>query len=155
MPVEIERKFLVADDSWRDGSPGVRMAQGYLSLDPGRTVRVRLAGGDAWLTVKGRSHGIRRVEYEYAIPSVDAVELLEMCLPSIIDKTRHAVDFDGHRWEVDVFHGANEGLVLAEVELESEATDPPFPSWLGAEVSDDPRYFNANLASLPFSHFSL
>lgn len=153
MACEIERKFLVADDSWRGGSPGVRLAQGYLTLDPDRTVRVRLAGENAWLTVKGRTQGITRAEFEYAIPPDDARILLGMCLPSVIDKTRHRIDFGGHVWEVDVFHGANEGLVLAEVELDYESANPELPPWIGVEVSDDARYYNANLASHPFCDF--
>lgn len=153
MAAEIERKFLVADDSWRDGSPGVRIAQGYLSQDPDRSVRVRLAGEHAWITVKGRTHGISRVEFEYPIPPGDARDLLEMCLPSVIDKTRHRILCHGHVWEVDVFHGANEGLVMAEVELAHEDEQPRLPEWLGAEVSDDARYFNASLAARPFGSF--
>ena len=153
MATEIERKFLVAGDSWRDGSPGVRMAQGYLTMDPDRTVRVRLAGENAWLTVKGRTHGITRAEFEYPIPTADARDLLEQCLPSVIDKTRHWIACGGHIWEVDVFHGDNAGLVLAEVELADESVSPELPPWVGAEVSDDPRYFNASLAARPFSSF--
>lgn len=149
MAAEIERKFLVRDDSWNDGSPGVRIAQGYLTMDPDRAVRVRLAGDKAWLTVKGRTFGITRAEFEYPIPPDDAVNLLEMCLPSVIDKTRHCIEFGGHVWEVDVFHGANEGLVIAEVELADENVSPELPPWVGLEVSDDPRYYNANLASRP------
>jgi adenylate cyclase len=150
---EIERKFLVTDSSWHDGSPGVRIAQGYLSLDPGRSVRVRLAGNRAWLTIKGLTEGITRSEFEYPIPPQDARELLEICLPSVIDKTRHRVSFAGHLWEVDVFHGANEGLVLAEVELDDAATAPQLPPWAGAEVSSDFRYYNASLAATPFREF--
>jgi CYTH domain-containing protein len=150
MAVEIERKFLVTDDSWRDGSPGVRMAQGYLSLAPERAVRVRLAGENAWLTVKGRTEGISRAEFEYAIPPGDARDLLAMCLPSVIEKTRYRVPVCGRVWEIDVFHGANEGLVLAEVELEDESARLELPSWTGEEVSADPRYFNACLAARPF-----
>jgi CYTH domain-containing protein len=153
MAAEIERKFLVANDSWRDGSPGVRMAQGYLSLDPDRTVRVRLAGGNAWLTVKGRTAGITRSEFEYEIPATDARELLEMCLPSVIDKTRYRLEFGGHVWEVDEFHGENEGLVMAEVELADERVEPELPSWAGLEVSADARYYNASLARRPFGSF--
>jgi len=147
---EIERKFLVSSDDWHDGSPGVRMAQGYLTLDPDRCVRVRLAGENAWLTVKGRTLGITRGEFEYPIPPEDARTLLDMCLPSEIDKTRHRIASGGHIWEVDVFHGANDGLVIAEVELadEEEAIEPP--PWLGEEVSADARYYNANLARHPF-----
>lgn len=153
MSAEIERKFLVVGDSWRDGSPGVRMAQGYLSLDVERTVRVRRAGNDAWITVKGRTVGITRAEFEYPIPPDDARDLLNLCLPSTIDKTRHRVSFHGHLWEIDVFHGANEGLVLAEVELADTADRPELPPWVGEEVSSDVRYFNANLATRPFSAF--
>jgi adenylate cyclase len=151
MPSEIERKFLVADDSWRDGTPGVRIAQGYLTQDPERTVRVRIAGERAWLTIKGRTEGISRAEFEYAIPAADALALLGLCLPSVIDKTRHEVSFGGHLWEIDVFHGENDGLVTAEVELADEAISPELPPWVGAEVSADPRYFNARLAAVPYA----
>jgi adenylate cyclase len=147
---EIERKFLVRDDSWNDGSPGVRIAQGYLSLDPERSVRVRLAGENAWLTVKGRTEGITRAEFEYPIPVDDARALLAICLPSVIDKTRHRIGFAGHLWEIDVFHGTNEGLVMAEVELDDESAAPALPLWAGEEVSDDVRYYNTSLASRPF-----
>jgi CYTH domain-containing protein len=150
---EIERKFLVADGSWNDGSRGVRIAQGYLSLDPERTVRVRLAGEKAWITVKGLSRGITRAEFEYPIPADDARDLLELCLPSVIDKTRHRIDFGGHAWEVDVFHGANDGLVLAEVELDDASMCPELPPWVGEEVSSDARFYNASLAIRPFSGF--
>ncbi|MCU0777335.1 MAG: CYTH domain-containing protein [Akkermansiaceae bacterium] len=153
MAVEIERKFLVRDDSWNDGSPGVRIAQGYLSLDPARSVRVRLAGENAWLTIKGAVSGISRAEFEYPIPAADARELLERCLPSVIDKTRHRIRYGGHLWEIDVFHGANEGLVLAEVELAGESASPQLPPWVGAEVSSDDRYYNSSLAATPFRMF--
>lgn len=153
MATEIERKFLVTGDSWNDGSPGVRIAQGYLTLDPDRNVRVRLAGGQAWITIKGRTGGITRTEFEYPIPAADARELLEICLPSVIDKTRHRIHSGGHLWEIDVFHGANDGLVLAEVELTDESISPPLPPWVGTDVSADFRYYNASLASHPFSAF--
>ena len=151
MAAEIERKFLVAGDSWRDGTPGVRIAQGYLSQDPDRTVRVRVAGENAWLTIKGRTEGITRAEFEYAIPVADARILLGLCLPSVIDKTRHEISYGGHLWEIDVFHGDNEGLVIAEVELADEAIFPDLPPWAGAEVSSDARYFNSCLAARPYS----
>jgi CYTH domain-containing protein len=150
MAAEIERKFLLANDSWRNGTPGVRIAQGYLSQDPDRTVRVRIAGGRAWLTIKGRSREITRAEFEYEIPLADATELLAMCLPSVIDKTRYEVSYAGHVWEIDVFHGENEGLVIAEVELADESIAPDIPAWAGAEVSSDARYFNSCLANAPF-----
>lgn len=153
MAAEIERKFLVAEDSWRDGSAGVRIAQGYLSQDPDRTVRVRLAGDNAWLTIKGRTEGITRAEFEYAIPADDARTLLEMCLPSVIDKTRHEISYAGHLWEIDVFHGDNEGLVVAEVELADESISPELPPWVGAEVSSDARYFNSCLAVRPYGRW--
>ncbi len=151
MPSEIERKFLIMNDSWHDGSSGVRISQGYLSQDPDRTVRVRLAGENAWLTIKGRTEGITRAEFEYGIPENDARKLLEMCLPSVIDKTRHRICHGGHVWEIDVFHGENAGLVIAEVELADESISPDLPPWVGEEVSLDARYFNACLATQPFS----
>lgn len=150
MAIEIERKFLVRDDTWQDGTPGVRIAQGYLSMDPARSVRVRLAGDQAWITVKGIAGNITRAEFEYPIPAEDARELLEMCLPSLIDKTRYRILFSGNRWEVDVFHGANEGLVIAELELADEAANPLLPPWVGLEVSADKRYYNSSLAVKPF-----
>ncbi len=150
MASEIERKFLVTQETWRDGSPGVRIAQGYLSLDPERTVRVRLAGGDAWLTIKGVTRGLTRAEFEYPIPQGDARALLALCLPSVIDKTRHRVAYGNHVWEIDVFHGENQGLVMAEVELSAESDLPEIPAWVGLEVSADARYYNSNLASHPF-----
>ena len=155
MAVEIERKFLVRGDSWNEGTPGVRIAQGYLSLDPARSVRVRLAGDNAWLTVKGASTGITRAEFEYPIPVDDARALLEICLPSVIDKTRHRIPFGGHLWEIDVFHGANEGLVMAEVELVDDSADPALPPWVGEEVSEDVRYYNTSLAARPFGDWPM
>lgn len=154
MAIEIERKFLVTGDGWVSASAGIRIAQGYLSIDADRTVRVRLAGNEAWLTIKGRSEGISRAEFEYPIPPDEARDLLKLCLPSVIDKTRHRIPFGGHVWEVDVFHGDNEGLVVAEVELADESMLPEIPPWAGAEVSDDPRYYNSSLTSLPFRDFS-
>lgn len=153
MAAEIERKFLVTDDSWSDGTPGVKIAQGYLSKDPERTVRVRIAVGKAWLTLKGRTEGITRPEFEYAIPLDDAEALLEMCLPSVIDKTRYRIPFNGYLWEIDVFHGDNSGLIIAEVELAAESIFPPLPPWVGAEVSSDSRYFNSCLATVPFKNW--
>ena len=153
MPSEIERKFLVADESWRNGTPGVRISQGYLSQDPDRTVRVRIAGEKAWLTIKGRTEGITRAEFEYAIPLEDARVLLGLCLPSVIDKTRHEISHAGHLWEIDVFHGDNDGLVIAEVELADESVSPELPPWAGAEVSADARYFNSCLAVLPYANW--
>ena len=151
MAAEIERKFLVAEDSWRDGTAGVRIAQGYLSQDPDRAVRVRIAGENAWLTIKGRTEGITRAEFEYPIPLDEARVLLGMCLPSVIDKTRYEVLYAEHVWEIDVFHGDNEGLIVAEVELADESASPELPPWIGTEVSADARYFNSCLAVQPYA----
>ena len=156
MSTEIERKFLVLRDQWHeDPAQGTRYRQGYLSVDPDRVVRVRTEGDRAFLTIKGRTSGVARDEYEFAIPLADAEELLgRLCLRPLIEKVRHRIPYDGHRWEVDVFSGANEGLVVAELELRS--ANEPFtrPPWLGREVSADPRYFNANLVSHPFTEWS-
>jgi adenylate cyclase len=152
MGTEIERKFLVDRTQWAPGPSARRLRQGYLSIDSERTVRVRLAGDAAWLTIKGRTHGISRLEFEFPVPAEDARQMLEhLCIRPIIDKTRHVAHYAGHDWEIDEFHGANAGLVLAEIEL--AAPDEIFarPPWLGAEVSDDPRYFNACLVNRPFS----
>lgn len=133
------------------GAPGRRIRQGYLSVDEERAVRVRVLDDLAWLTIKGGARGLARSEFEYPIPVPEANELLDaLCHQPLIDKTRYERSHAGHRWEIDVFHGANAGLVVAEIELERE--DEPFerPSWLGDEVSDDPRYYNANLIRHPF-----
>lgn len=151
MNTEIERKFLVGNAEWRDGAAGVRMAQGYLSLDPGRTVRVRVAGKSAWLTIKGRTEGISRAEFEYEIPAADGESMLKMCLSTLIEKTRFCIYYHGYVWEVDVFHGENEGLIMAEVELSNTTDSPELPPWGLQEVSADPRYFNSYLAGHPFN----
>ena len=153
MATEIERKFLVTDDSWRDGTPGVRISQGYLARDNDRTVRIRTGGEKAWITIKGRSEGISRLEFEYEIPLAEAGELLELCLPSLIDKTRYEVPHAGQVWEVDVFHGENDGLVVAELEMEHEDVSFEPPPWLGEEVSADPRYSNSRLAMTPYANW--
>jgi len=154
MAVEIERKFLVANQAWREQiSQSTRIAQGYLCTDPERTVRVRTKGEAAFLTVKGKNAGISRAEFEYAIPVEDALEMLQLC-PNVLDKTRHLVDIDGHTFEVDEFHGANAGLIVAELELASEEATYPQPAWLGAEVSGDARYYNSALSENPFSEWT-
>lgn len=150
MGIEIERKFLVRNDGWRT-EHGTRLIQGYLSRDKGRTVRVRIAGEAAWLTIKGLTTGISRAEFEYAIPVADAEQLLSLCEGPIIEKTRHLVEYEGTTWEVDEFHGANAGLVVAEVELDSESEFFARPAWLGDEVSGDVRYSNSSLSVMPFS----
>ncbi len=150
MAAEIERKYRIGNADWRGGAAGVRMAQGYLSLDPDRTVRVRVADGAAWITIKGRTVGITRAEFEFEIPPEQAQALLELCLPTIIDKTRYRIYHHGYIWEVDVFHGENDGLIMAEVELSNESDTPEIPPWELTEVSADPRYFNSYLARHPF-----
>ncbi|MDX1763718.1 MAG: CYTH domain-containing protein, partial [bacterium] len=133
MGTEIERKFLVQGEGWRQGAVGTDLQQGYLSVDPDRTVRVRLAGDQGTLTIKGRPQGIERREFEYPIPAGDAVVLLqELCLRPLIEKTRYRVQAAGRVWEVDQFAGANEGLVLAEIELQSPDVDVELPEWVGA-----------------------
>lgn len=150
--IEIERKFLVAGKSWRNGvrGAGTPIRQGYLSAGgPTQpTVRIRLAGPAAFLTVKGPG-GKVRAEFEYAIPPADAEAMLALSVLAVLSKTRWEVLHDGHLWTVDEFHGpaALQGLVLAEVELDSEEVEPPLPAWLGAEVTGDPRYSNAALAA--------
>ncbi len=149
MPTEIERKFLVKSDGWRT-EKGIHLSQGYLSRDKGRTVRVRIAGETAWLTIKGLTTGISRAEFEYEIPVADAVQLLKLCDGPIVEKTRHIVDYEGTTWEVDDFHGANAGLVVAEVELDAEDEAFETPPWIGEEVSGDVRYANSSLSVRPF-----
>lgn len=151
MGVEIERKFLVADRAVLDGLIGTAYRQGYLSTTPERTVRVRRAGETAFLTVKGISIGASRAEFEYPIPVADVDALLALCERPIIEKVRYRIGHAGLVWEVDVFGGDNAGLVVAEVEIPSLETAVEVPAWVGAEVTDDPRYFNANLVSHPFS----
>jgi len=152
MGVEIERKFLVTSDGWRQ-PPGrqTRFSQGYLSRDPARTVRVRLAGERAFLTIKGSTRGATRAEFEYEIPAADAQALLAMCDGPVVEKIRHLCEHAGMTWEVDEFLGANAGLVVAEIELESEGQAFAHPAWLGQEVTGDARYVNANLAAHPFT----
>jgi adenylate cyclase len=149
MPLEIERKYLVIGDQWKQEMP-VRICQGYLNRDKERTVRVRISGEKAFLTIKGMNSGATRSEYEYEIPVSHAEELLKICDGPVLAKNRYVVVCDGLKWEVDEFLGENIGLVVAEVELTS--ADQPFncPQWLGSEVTDDPRYYNSNLCTHPF-----
>lgn len=154
MGKEIERKFLVdVDEAWQNVS-GTVYRQGYLSTVKERTVRVRTIGDEGYLTIKGITVGATRLEYEYEIPADDANELLdELCERPIIEKKRRVIEFDGLKWEVDEFYGENTGLILAEVELDDEAQQVEKPPWIAAEVTDDPRYFNANLVDHPYSEW--
>jgi CYTH domain-containing protein len=148
MGTEIERKFLVCGDDWQRYG-GVAIRQGYLVREREHTVRVRLAGDRATLTIKAGANALRRSEFEYEIPAADAAELLKLCKHAI-EKTRRVVDVDGTRWEVDEFGGDNEGLVVAEVELDHEDSAFHKPAWVGREVTDDSRYLNSELAAHPF-----
>ena len=152
MGIEIERKFLVGGDGWRQQATSrTRFSQGYLSRDPARTVRVRIAGDAAFLTIKGATTGATRAEFEYAVPLADAQQLLAMCDGPVVEKLRHLCPFEGMTWEVDEFLGANAGLVVAEIELDAEGQAFARPAWLGTEVTGDARYVNANLAVSPFT----
>ena len=152
MATEIERKFLVENDLWRESviSEAV-IKQGYLCRQDNTTIRVRVAGDAAWVNIKSATRGIRRLEYEYPIPLPDAEGLLaEVAEQPFIDKIRYQVRQGGHVWDLDVFRGLNQGLVLAEVELGAEDEAFEMPAWAGREVSGDPRYYNANLVKLPY-----
>ena len=150
VPHEIERKFLVDTTRWQPAGTGTVLRQGYLSSHPERTVRVRVEGEAAKLTIKGKTTGVTRVELEYEIPLADATELLALCERPWIDKIRYRVEHAGKTWEVDVFHGDNEGLVLAELELADEHEPFTKPPWATDEVSHDARYYNSNLVARPF-----
>ncbi|WP_433964872.1 CYTH domain-containing protein [Tunturiibacter gelidiferens] len=152
MAKEIERKFLVRDNTWRGQGGGKRYRQGYLCMVKERTVRVRTTGDKGFITIKGMSVGATRSEYEYEIPLADAIEMLDrLCERPLIEKTRYRVSNEGLVWEIDEFEGDNRGLIIAEVELKEESQSITLPGWVGQEVTGDSRYFNANLAANPFS----
>ncbi|MFU8806569.1 MAG: CYTH domain-containing protein [Bradymonadaceae bacterium] len=152
MGVEIERKFLVADESWREAViEAGPMRQGYVSAGRESTVRVRIAGARAWLTIKGQARGLVRPEFEYDIPVEDAEQIFELlCEGRRLEKVRHLVNYKGHVWEIDVFEGENEGLTVAEIELDAAHESFERPPWLGREVTGDVRYYNARLVQHPF-----
>ena len=154
MGKEIERKYLIKEDTWRKNASGTTYRQGYLSTVKERTVRVRTIDDKGFLTIKGITIGATRREYEYEIPMADANEMLdELCEKPIIEKTRFKISHAGLTWEIDEFAGVNQGLIVAEVELESEDQNIDFPPWVGEEVSGDPRYFNSNLIANPFANW--
>lgn len=154
MPKEIERKFLIANEGWKAGvQRSSYFAQGYLSYDPERTVRVRETDTQGFLTVKGLTVGLSRDEFEYEIPKAEATALLKMCEHPPIQKRRHFVEHEGHLWEIDIFEGANEGLQVAEIELRSEEEMFVRPEWLGEEVSGDRRYSNSSLSLMPYKNW--
>jgi len=154
MGVEIERKFLVEGDAWRTLGEPVLVRQGYLTSDPLRTVRVRIYGDEGFLTIKSKSEGASRGEWEYPIPLQDASELLDrLCERPLVEKYRRRIAHAGFTWEVDEFLGANAGLVVAEIELGSEDEAFRKPDWIGREVTGDARYFNSRLISHPYSQW--
>jgi CYTH domain-containing protein len=151
---EIERKYLVVGDAWRAGMIGTVFRQGYLSKVKERVVRVRVAGDQGYLTIKGITVGAVRSEFEYEIPRSDADLMLdELCEGPLIEKTRYEIQSEGLTWQIDEFDGANRGLTVAEVELEDEGQEISLPEWAGDEVTHDPRYFNSNLVAHPFSEW--
>ena len=153
MGVEIERKFLVNRRQWEalEKPEGKRYRQGYLYNDAQKTIRVRIAEDAAFLTIKGETMGLSRPEFEYPLPLADAEELLDAFTSTQVIKTRYRIPFEGKIWEVDAFAGENEGLILAELELESEEEVFLLPDWIDREVTGDPRYYNSFLANQPFT----
>jgi adenylate cyclase len=152
MGQEIERKFLIKKEIWENSPKGkaTYLKQGYISTDPGKTIRVRVAKDKSFLTIKGKTEGISRAEFEYEIPTEDANELLNLFASNCIEKIRHEIVYDGKLWEVDVFNGDNEGLIIAEIELNSVDEQFTLPAWIDKEVSGEERYFNSNLSKKPF-----
>ena len=154
MGKEIERKYVVDTTAWKPQDGGTHFKQGYLNSQKERVVRVRIEGDRAKLTIKGPSVGVTRSEFEYTIPVDDAAILLDnLCEQPLIDKHRHKEVHGGKTWEIDVFHGENEGLVVAEIELASEDEKFAAPAWAVREVSSDSRYFNSNLLKNPFKNW--
>ena len=149
MAKEIERKFLVKKSTWRK-EKGTKYRQGYLNSVKERVVRVRTIGHKGYLTIKGLTVGASRLEFEYEIPRQDADQLLDICEKPLIEKIRYKVVEGDFVWEIDEFLGENQGLIVAEVELESEDQEFPRPAWVGEEVTGDPRYFNSNLIKNPY-----
>jgi adenylate cyclase len=156
VPTEIERKFRLANDSWRrQVRSSTLLRQGYLANTQRASVRVRLAGDEGWLSVKAMTPGRARAEYEVAIPKEDAKEMLDrLCEGALVEKWRHIVVHDGNEWEIDEFLGENAGLVVAELELDTEDEKFAIPAWLGDEVTHDERYYNFKLALHPWRHWS-
>ena len=154
--VEIERKFLVRSDEFKtQTSKKSRIIQGFLNTHPERTVRIRIRGDQAFLTIKGKSskNGLTRFEWEKEIPVVEAEELMKLCEPGIIEKSRYLLEIKNHTFEIDEFHGENQGLIVAEIELQSENDTFDKPEWLGEEVTGDVRYYNSQLSKKPFSNW--
>lgn len=155
MAIEIERKFLVNKSKWQDlPKPASKFyCQGYISTDPVKTVRVRTGGEKGFIAVKGGNTGIARLEFEYEIPFEDARQLLDRFCATVVSKSRYEIWFRGKMWEVDQFHGENDGLIVAEIELADENEAFERPDWINEEVSEDPRYYNSNLAVCPYKNW--
>ncbi len=151
MGKEIERKYLVKGEAWKELGEGVLYRQGYLNSLKERVVRARTMGPKAALTIKGITVGATRLEFEYDIPMDDCNQLLDLCEQPIIEKKRYVIEYEGLTWEVDEFNGENHGLIVAEVELSDENQTISLPDWIGEEVTGDPKYFNSNLVKLPYS----
>jgi adenylate cyclase len=153
--LEIEHKYLVRKDLWYavQKPGGIYIRQGYLLTDPGKTIRVRIAGSQAFLTIKGASSNASRAEYEYSIPLSEANELMQICVQPVIEKVRYKIEHAGKTWEVDEFFGENDGLIIAEIELLSENEKYEIPAWVGDEVTENPRYYNAYIAEHPFTRW--
>ena len=151
MATEIERKFLMKNESWRGLAPGVHYRQGYLSKGDGATLRIRTIEDQGFLTVKGPTSNGSRLEFEYPIPLEDAVEMLAaLATAPLVEKLRHKIEYQGFIWEVDEFLGENTGLIFAEIELNHPDQPFPLPPWIGREVTGDPRFYNSNLARIPY-----
>ncbi len=154
MAKEIERKYLIKNNNWKSQiHTSHTIKQGYLNLEPSRTVRVRIIGPKALLTIKGKSIKITRLEFEYEIPMDDALQLLQLCEKPLLEKIRHEIHLNNLIWEVDEFEGDNEGLIIAEVELKDENQTIDLPDWIATEVSHDPRYYNSNLIKTPYKNW--
>ena len=152
MAIEIERKFLIIEKPFSIAKRSLKINQGYIINEKSKVIRVREKGDDYFLTIKGNNIGISRLEYDFPISKEDAKELIfHFCKTTLIEKTRHYIEHKGHTWEVDEFHGKNNGLIVAEIELESEDEKFEKPDWVGEEVTQDDRYYNMNLAIHPFT----
>lgn len=155
MPLEIERKFLVKPKQWKPTVTGIHFCQAYIAITESAAVRIRLEGDNGYLTIKSSEPGKSREEYEYPIPLDDAQQLLRLCPNPPIEKIRYQVKSKGHLWDVDEFKGKNEGLLIAEVELESETEKVILPDWVGQEVTEDERYYNAYLFRFPYTSWGI
>ncbi|MCH8068013.1 MAG: CYTH domain-containing protein [Candidatus Marinimicrobia bacterium] len=156
MGKEIERKFLVKESNWQKSSKGLLIQQGYIVIRKEKVVRIRIMNDKGYLTIKGTTTGATRNEYEYEIPLEDARQMLNnLCEKPILEKHRYKINQEGMTWEIDIFHGENEGLIVAEIELEYEDQEFEKPDWVDMEVTDDPKYFNSNLVKNPFKKWNV